>query len=652
MVLWLDRWAERCLDVEAARWRDRLLQELWPGLAAALAELPEPLASGFHDQSLAPPAGGAALCLRLFRSDDGYGVGLLQPRTAPDQVCPRVSLLANVINTVQDSLLITLAEPQASPGPIIIYVNQALEQQSGYRAQQLLGRSPRIFQGPDTDHTVTRRFGEELSQWHSPSMEVINYRQDGRPYWIDLKVAPLADADGWYTHWVSVQRDVSDRKADQQLLLDQAYTDPLTGLINRRGLYGLLDQLLAQSSCQIALIFCDLDRFKEVNDRYGHAVGDALLLELTNRLKSELRSHDHLARLGGDEFVVLMEGIHHDGDALALAERLRTALNEPWLHDGVEISLSMSMGLALAHAEPGMNPEELLRRADLTMYQVKESGRDGVAMYTMAMDSSVQAAVSLRQQLEGAVRHDRLLLHYQPLVNLATGQVVGAEALLRLRELNGGLVQPDHFIPVAERTGLITQLERWVINEALDTLAGWQQQGLSWSLAINISPVHLERGQLARELLEQQQRCGVDLAGLTVEITETVLLQAQGRAHHNLTALKAAGVSLALDDFGTGYSSLAWLSQLPIDKVKLDQAYIRQMGDDPRAATLLRGFTQVFQELGLTVVAEGIETVEQRQALLAMGCSLGQGFLYGRPARLDDPLWYALTQVGAAVQPT
>jgi predicted signal transduction protein with EAL and GGDEF domain len=146
---------------------------------------------------------------------------------------------------------------------------------------------------------VTRRFGEELSQWHSPSMEVINYRQDGRPYWIDLKVAPLADADGWYTHWVSVQRDVSDRKADQQLLLDQAYTDPLTGLINRRGLYGLLDQLLAQSSCQIALIFCDLDRFKEVNDRYGHAVGDALLLELTNRLKSELRSHDHLARLGG-----------------------------------------------------------------------------------------------------------------------------------------------------------------------------------------------------------------------------------------------------------------------------------------------------------------------------------------------------------------
>lgn len=498
-----------------------------------------------------------------------------------------------------------------------------------------------MFQGADTDHDVTRRFGEDLRQWRVASMEVLNYRQDGIPYWIDLKVAPLADAQGWFTHWVSVQRDVSDRKVDQQLLIQQAFTDPLTGLMNRRGLFDRLERVLSSASQNLALVFCDLDRFKDVNDRYGHGVGDALLLEITNRLQGELRSHDRLCRLGGDEFVVLIEDLESDDDAVVLAHRLRRALEQPWVHEGEELTMSMSMGVALAHGPGRLSAEELLRRADLTMYQVKAAGRNGVAVYTVEMDSQVQEVLTMRQQLERAVRLDRLRLHFQPMVDLRSGAVVGAEALLRLVGPDGALVQPDAFIPVAERTGLIVPLERWVISEALETLRLWQQNGLALKLAINISPQHLEQGHLADDLLREQARTGADLSDLTVEITEMVLLQAHARAHHNLTTLKAAGVSIALDDFGTGYSSLSWLSQLPIDRVKLDQSYIQQIGENSRCETLLRGFTGVFQKLGLSVVAEGIETLAQRDALIAMGCEIGQGFLFGKPSALDDPLWPA-----------
>lgn len=643
-IIWIDRCAERSLLVDAATWLGRPLQDVWPGLVETLAEMPDQLAQGYRDQPLSGPDGAGVHALRLFRTDDGFGVGLVQPHMPVDQDSPLVQLFSRVIHTVQDALLITLAEPMASPGPIIVYANRTLAEQSGYTIEQMLGRSPRLFQGAETDQEVTRRFGEDLRLWRKASMEVLNYRQDGLSYWIDLKVAPLADADGWFTHWVSVQRDVSDRKAHQQMLLKQAFTDPLTGLINRRGLYDRLERLLLRSPANLALIFCDLDRFKEVNDRYGHGVGDSLLLELTHRLQGKLRGQDRLARLGGDEFVVLMEDLQSDDDALVLAERLRSTLKEPWFHNDEEITLSMSMGVALAHGPGRISPEELLRRADLTMYRVKESGRNGVAVYTVAMDAQVQEGVTLRQQLERALRQERLVLHCQPIVDLSSGELLGAEALLRFRGTAGALVQPDVFIPVAERSGLIVPLERWVLAQALDILCAWQHQGLSLNLAINISPQHLEEGNLAEELLSEQQRTGADLRGLTVEITETVLLQAHARAYHNLTMLKAAGVSIALDDFGTGYSSLSWLSQLPIDQVKLDRTYIAQIGRDSRCDALLRGFTQVFQELGLTVVAEGIETLEQRQALIAMGCSTGQGFLFGRPLPLADPFWHSIVQ--------
>ncbi|MFM7652223.1 MAG: putative bifunctional diguanylate cyclase/phosphodiesterase [Vulcanococcus sp.] len=638
---WADPVAQDRLQAVLPTLEQQGLTAAWPALQERIQALESQLESGPQELELALPQGGDPVPLRLFQSDTGLGIALLQSsddsRIASEQ--PLAALLGSMLNTIQDSLLITLAEPLDAPGPLIVYANDAVLHQTGYRREELLGRSPRLFQGPDTDPHTTRRFGEALRRWLPAHMEVLNYSSNGRPYWIELKVAPLADADGWVSHWVSVQRDVSERREGEIALTAQALSDPLTGLPNRRGFTETLERALNLTDRHLALIFCDLDRFKEVNDRHGHAAGDALLLELSHRLQSVLRGNDTLARLGGDEFVVLMQHLKEDSDALMLAERLRACLREPWRCGEEEIWLSMSMGVATCGSQEAIHAEELLRRADLTMYRVKEGGRDGVAIYDLAVEREVQQVVGLRHEIEQGLRHHRLQLDYQPQVDLRDGRIVGAEALVRLHNVEGKRLSPASFIPLAERTGLIVPVEQWVLGEALDCLASWQRQGRHLHLAVNISPQHLERGNLVQELLLEQQRSGADLRDLTVEITETVVLQKQQQAEALLLELKAAGVRVALDDFGTGYSSLAWLSRLPVDAVKLDQSYVMQMAEDERCITLVRGFVRVFQEMGLEVVAEGIETELQRRLLLEMGCTIGQGYLFSRPVPLSAAPW-------------
>jgi diguanylate cyclase (GGDEF)-like protein/PAS domain S-box-containing protein len=636
---WIDPMASDWLGPLGRSLQQQGLAGAWPDLADQIAAQESALEVGPQDIRLQRPDGTENLRLRLFLSDTGTGVVLLNDRTEHDRANPLAKLLGSMLDTMQDALLITLAEPLDAPGPLIVYANETLEQQSGYAPRELLGRSPRLFQGPGTDRVETRRFGEALRRWERTEMEVLNYSSSGRPYWIELKVSPLADGAGGHSHWVSVQRDVSERRAGEQALVAQVLSDPLTGLPNRRSLTERMEKALGQPNPALALIFCDLDRFKDVNDRHGHAAGDALLLEVSRRLQSVLRSGDTLARLGGDEFVVLMERMKSESDPLLLAERLRRSLAEPWRHGEEELWLSMSMGVATTFSQGEIKAEELLRRADLTMYRVKEAGRDGVAIYDLDIDRQVQQVVGLRQQIEQGLRHERLQLDYQPQVNLADGSIIGAEALVRLCNAQGERLSPASFIPLAERTGLIVPVECWVIGQVLECLATWQRQGRPWNLSVNISPQHLERGDLVEELLEQQARTGADLRDLTVEITETVVLQAQAKAQEHLLRLKEAGVRIALDDFGTGYSSLAWLSGLPVDAVKLDRSYVQQMAEDDRCATLVRGFVRVFQDMGLEVLAEGIETESQRQKLLGMGCTIGQGYLFSKPVPLGSGPW-------------
>jgi diguanylate cyclase (GGDEF)-like protein len=505
----------------------------------------------------------------------------------------------------------------------------------------MLGRSPRLFQGVETDQSERQRFRAALEAWQPVEVELLNYHRNGSNYWTEIKASPLVDAQGWFTHWVSVQRDVTHRRLTEARLQQQAFSDPLTGLPNRRGMTDHLVEALAGSEAvgsHLALIFCDLDRFKEINDRFGHGVGDALLVEVSQRLQRQLRFGDILARIGGDEFVVLVTNINDDSDAYLLAERLRSSVVQPWLHDSRELIVSMSFGVATT-LDGSLSAEELLRRADLTMYQVKAAGRDGVALYDRAVDQEVQDNLTTLQHLQHAQRVGGLQINYQPLVELRSGRPIGAEALVRLRTAGGEFIPPDTFIPLAEQTGQILSLERWVIREGLETLGRWQRAGFGHRLAINVSPTHLERGTLVEDLFVHRDRTGVDLSGLTLEVTETVLLQLQEHASTALNRLREAGVTIALDDFGTGTSSLAWLSRIPIDEVKIDRTSITQMVEDPRCQVLIRGFVGLFRELGLRVVAEGIETSEQRDLLIAMGCEVGQGWLFGRPVPAGKLPW-------------
>lgn len=638
-VLHVDRTARQWLGLEPDAPLGQPLAGLWPELANILLSLVPELATGPRDRRL--EFQGRKVECRHFLSDDGYGVGLLLTDPIQGLTREQMRLLSTLLESVQDSVLVTTSEPLDAPGPVILYVNEAMVLQSGYQRHELLGRSPRLFQGAETDEVARQRFRASLEAWQPLEVELLNYHRNGSTYWTEIKASPLTDARGWFTHWVSVQRDVTQRRLTEARLQQEAFSDALTGLPNRRGMTDHLERALAGSEAagsHLALIFCDLDRFKEINDRYGHGVGDELLLEVSQRLQRQLRFGDTLARIGGDEFVVLAANINDDSDAYLLAERLRSSLVQPWLHDSRELIVSMSFGVATT-LDGGLSAEELLRRADLTMYQVKAAGRDGVALYDRAVDQEVQDNLTTLQHLQHALRSGGLQINYQPLVELGSGQAIGAEALVRLRTAGGEFIPPDIFIPLAEQTGQILALERWVIREGLETLKHWQRAGLGHRLAINVSPTHLERGTLVEDLFAHRDRTGVDLSGLTLEVTETVLLQLQDHASNTLTRLREVGVTIALDDFGTGYSSLAWLSRIPIDEVKIDRTYITQMVEDPRCQVLVSGFVRLFRELGLRVVAEGIETREQRDLLVAMGCDVGQGWLFGRPVPIEQLPW-------------
>ena len=638
-LLHVDRTARQWLGMAPVDPLGHPLEALWPELAEHLLSLVTELADGPRDWCLEFQS--RKVECRHFLTDVGYGVGLLLTEPVHGGTREQMRLFSTLLESVQDSVLVTTAEPLDSPGPVIIYVNDALVKQSGYLRHEILGRSPRLFQGAETDQSERQLFRAGLEAWQPVEVELLNYHRNGSAYWTEIKASPLADARGWFTHWVSVQRDVTHRRLTEARLQRQAFSDPLTGLPNRRGLTDHLEQTLAGSEAEgshLALIFCDLDRFKEINDRFGHGVGDELLLEVSQRLQRQLRSGDILARIGGDEFVVLVTNIKDDSDAYLLAERMRSSLVQPWLHDSRELIVSMSFGVATT-LDGSLSAEELLRRADLSMYQVKAAGRDGVSLYDRAVDQEVQDNLTTLQHLQHALRVGGLQINYQPLVELRSGRPIGAEALVRLRTAGGEFIPPDTFIPLAEQTGQILSLERWVIREGLETLSRWQRAGLGYRLAINVNPTQLERGTLVEDLFVQRDRTGVDLSGLTLEVSETVLLQLQDHASTALNRLREAGVTIALDDFGTGTSSLAWLSRIPIDEVKIDRTYITQMVEDPRCQDLIRGFVGLFRELGLRVVAEGIETSEQRDLLVAMGCEVGQGWLFGRPVPAGKLPW-------------
>ncbi|MFM7676128.1 MAG: putative bifunctional diguanylate cyclase/phosphodiesterase [Synechococcus sp.] len=472
---------------------------------------------------------------------------------------------------------------------------------------------------------------------------------------VDIRWRPVRQEQ--LAPYVFTFHDVSDRVSleelrrrsqdlmDQQLALaQQVQTCPVTGLPNRRGLsVAIQDALesLEHHSGWMAVLFCDLNRFKEVNDTYGHRVGDQLLIELAQRMKQVLRPKDVLARLGGDEFVMLCTDLGSPEDALQIAERLQHGVGQPWMPAQADTPFTIvpqvSVGISLASGG-GMSADRLLHDADLAMYEAKRRVGRQIVVFDAQIAERLQRRLEIRRGLEEALRRQILPMHFQPVVSLESGLVVGYEALARPRDRQGGPIPPIEFIQVAESSGLIQPLGQLVVEQGLRSArdCGLLERGLG--LAVNFAAPQLASRFLSEDLIAAARRYGCPPHLFTVEVTETVLIDQPERIRNELTALRAAGFRVMLDDFGVGYSSLTWLAELPIDGLKIDRSFTATMLEDRRRHALIAAVLQLARELELEVVAEGIETAAQEKDLLRMGCGLGQGNRFSKPLHPSELL--------------
>ena len=439
--------------------------------------------------------------------------------------------------------------------------------------------------------------------------------------------------------WLSTSKKYIDLQSKQLALAAKVMKCPVTGLPNRRGLRARIAialQQLRRRPGLVTLLFCDLNRFKEVNDSYGHQVGDELLIELGKRLQSTLRPEDVLARLGGDEFVVLSPGVPTPMAAVRLAERLQALVSKPWISQDYSITPSMSVGIASTD-DPEVTVDELLRRADLAMYAAKGSDERSITIYDNVIDAQVRRGVLIKRQLQSAIDGDLLKVDFQPIVDLKSRDSIGFEALVRIRDFEGAWMAPIEFISVAESVGLIDQMGDLVLRRCLAVLKLTENTAPDLVITINISPLQVCREGLAGRMIAIAERYEVDLGRLAVEVTESVLIDRPRTAINELNTLRSMGCRVYLDDFGTGYSSMSWLSQLPIDAIKIDRSFTAGLLSHPRRRVVVESMIRLSLDLGLDVIAEGVELEAQAEVLLAMGCLKGQGFLFGHPAPFPQP---------------
>jgi len=455
---------------------------------------------------------------------------------------------------------------------------------------------------------------------------------DGELFWVEVSIRSASLAEG-QDRLLVVVRDISDRKLAQARLEFMAHHDPLTELPNRVLLRDRVAQaitLAERETRRVALVFLDLDHFKTVNDSLGHVAGDRLLKDVAGRLRGVMRESDTVARLGGDEFVVVLNQVR-DGDSVAdVAEKIMKAMEAPIFVDDQEITTSVSMGIAL-YPDDGEDFDTLLKKADAAMYHAKQAGRSGYRFFAARMNADAMAHLNLRSGLHRALERGEFQLYYQPQVDLRDGRLLGAEALIRWNHPERGLVSPAEFIPVAEDSGLIVPMGDWVLREACRQAALWQAHGRGMTVAVNLSPLQFRRGDLEGGVRQALSESGLDPTLLELELTESILIQDHQTVMEVARRLGDIGVQLSIDDFGTGYSSLAYLKRFQVDKLKIDQSFVRGVQGDAENAAITQAIIQMAHSLNLLVIAEGVEEDDAAQLLRGQGCDLAQGYLFGRP---------------------
>jgi diguanylate cyclase (GGDEF)-like protein/PAS domain S-box-containing protein len=583
------------------------------------------------------------------------------PHTPPE----RLRFIESVVADSHDATLVTEVEPSDMPGPRIVFANAAFTRITGYEAHEVVGLTPRVLQGSGTDDSARERLRMALQTWQPIEVELLNYRKDRTPFWSELSIVPVADESGSFTHWVSVQRDVTERKANEAAAARRrsaasaepeyrVFHDGLTGLRNRAyfndRVKTLLKRLHEDGGQRFAVLVFDIDSFKAINESLGHRVSDRLLIEFARRLEGCTRSRDTLARLGSGEFTCLIEA-EGLADVIAVAERIIAALRTPIVLAERETFPSTSIGIA--YVDAGYErAADIFRDASAAMSVAKSNGGMRYELFNEAMHADALAALRVQIDLSRALERDEFRLYYQPLVDLHAGHAYGLEALVRWQHPERGLVPPNDFIPVAEETGLIVQIGSWVLHEACRRMRRWHDEAPErekLTLSVNVSSRQLFDPSFLLELEHALAESELDPRTLILEITESIFLDAAQDIGALFERIKTLGVRIALDDFGTGYSSLSYLERFRFDTLKIDKSFVGRLLSVEATAEIVRLIIGLAGALDMEVVAEGIEDAAQWKALRALGCVRAQGYHFSRP--VPEPEVAALLGRPLAAQP-
>ncbi len=520
----------------------------------------------------------------------------------------------------------------------LVYANEAFYRLTGYTQEEVLGRNCRFLQGPDTDPAAVDTLRRARTMRTEVQVTLLNYRKDGTPFWNRLSVSPVVDEAGCCTHFIGIQQDITRERDQEAQIVYQASHDLLTGLPNRVALDERLEhdfRLSRQNHCLLVVMYLDLDGFKAINDGLGHSVGNRLLVAIADRLHPLLGPRDTLARLTGDEFVFLMPEVTTRSEVARAAERILDVFERAFEIDGRALHISTSIGAACS--DGGIRQaRELLQHADLALERAKRQGRNTWQWYQGKGTEDTSEHVSMRHDLHNALRDRQFELYYQPVVEAVSGRIRSVEALIRWHHPTKGLVSPGHFIPIAEQTGQIIPLGRWVLRQACQALADLRAKGeQGFPVAINISSLQFRRDGFLDEVQAILDETGLPPELLELEMTESIMLDGAEQAIEMIGILRDMRITVTIDDFGTGFSSLSYLRDLPIHKVKLDRAFIQDILASRRNAAIVQGIITMAHHMDLLVVAEGIEEAAQQQDLIRRDCDLLQGFLFARPMPLE-----------------
>ncbi|MBL7004252.1 MAG: EAL domain-containing protein [Gammaproteobacteria bacterium] len=554
--------------------------------------------------------------------------GILQDITDRRIQDEQLRLAAAVYENTSEGVVITNLKAE------IIDVNKAFSVISGYARDEVIGKNPNMLHSNKHDPNFYQEMWHAIlstDQWNG---EIWNRRKNGSIYPEWLSISSIKNDNAQVTHYIGVFSDISEIKKTEEELYHLAHHDALTGLPNRLLLNEYLNQAIKRAKRKktlIAVIFVDLDNFKNINDSFGHAAGDKLLKDVSSRLLNHVRDGDSVTRISGDEFIVVMEDIDREGDATNAAKKLISEFVKEFQIDSKTVSVTASLGISL-YPQDGTDSVELLRNADSAMYLAKEDGRNTYQYYTKEMTANAFERVLLETSLRQAIDKNEFFLNYQPQIDFTNKNIIGAEALLRWSHPTLGIVSPAKFIPLAETSGLIIEIGDWVLRTACKQAKSWLDSGIQFGrIAVNIAGLQIKRGNLVSKVCQILDETGLPAKHLELEVTEGFIMKEAESAIKQLEEIRKLGILLAIDDFGTGYSSLSYLKKLPIHKLKIDQSFVRDIPFDNDDMAISKAVIALGTSLGLTIIAEGVETQQQAEFLSSVGCHQAQGYLYSRP---------------------